>query len=184
MKWLLGAPGIGFLYVGREHVERFEPPQVGYAGVLRSPGATVTDPLEFRPGARRHEQGMPSLAGVAASRAGLDLLLDVGISTIEAHVLKLSGECIEGLRRRDLRLYTRFEPELRAGVVALPVVNGQHIVDFLRERSVDIWTDPGATLLRIDPHVFNTADDLARLFAGLDDFVRQFGADSLQSASA
>jgi kynureninase len=181
MKWLLGAPGVGFLYVAREHVDRLEPPQVGYAGVIRAAGSAVNDPLEFRSGARRHEQGMPSLAGVAASRAGLDLLLDVGTRTIEPHVLELSGQCVEGLLRRDLRLYTRSEPELRAGVVALPVVGGQRVVGFLRERAVDIWTDPGETLLRIDPHVFNTSDDLARFFAGLDDFRRQFGPGSLQS---
>jgi selenocysteine lyase/cysteine desulfurase len=181
MKWLLGAPGVGFLYVAREHIDRFEPPQVGYAGVVRRAGSAVTEPLEFRSGARRHEQGMPSLAGVAASRAGLDLLLDVGTRTIEPHVLELSGQCVEGLLRRDLRLYTRSEPELRAGVVALPVVDGKRIVAFMRERAVDIWTDPGATLLRIDPHVFNNADDLARFFAGLDDFHRRFGPHSVQA---
>jgi cysteine desulfurase/selenocysteine lyase len=181
MKWLLGAPGVGFLYVAREHVDRLEPPQVGYAGVLRSPESGHTDPLEFRPGARRHEQGMPSLAGVAASRAGLDLLLDVGTRAIEPHVLELSGQCVEGLMQRDVRVYTRSEPELRAGVVALPVVNGQRIVESLRERAVDIWTDPSATLLRIDPHVFNDSDDVARFFAGLDDYRRQFGAGSLQA---
>ena len=107
MKWLLGAPGVGFLYVAREHVDRLEPPQVGYAGVIRPRGAALTDPLAFRSGARRHEQGMPSLAGVAASRAGLDLLLDVGMATVEQHVLELSGACIEGLLARDLRLYTQ-----------------------------------------------------------------------------
>src|SRR5712692_4149265 len=136
MKWLLGAPGVGFLYVAREHVERLEPPQVGYAGVIRPPGAAFNDPLVFRTGARRHEQGMPSLAGVAASRAGLDLLLDVGIATVERHVLELSGLCIDGLLSRGLRVYTRPEPEYRAGVVALAVANGEPIVAFLRERSV------------------------------------------------
>jgi cysteine desulfurase / selenocysteine lyase len=180
MKWLLGAPGVGFLYVAREHVDRLAPPHVGYAGVRRAPGVGVSDPLEFRPGARRHEQGMPGLAGVAASRVGLDLLLEIGIRIIEPHVLELSGACVDGLLRRDLELYTRSEPELRAGVVALPVVAGRRIVAFMRERAVDIWTDPGETLLRIDPHIFNNSDDLARFFAGLDDFRRQFGDHSLQ----
>jgi selenocysteine lyase/cysteine desulfurase len=182
MKWLLGAPGVGFLYVAREHVDRFAPPHVGYAGVRRPPGVAVTNPLEFLPGARRHEQGMPSLAGVAASGAGLDLLLDIGTRTVEQHVIELSGQCIEGLLRRDLKLYTRPEPEHRAGVVALPVIGGQRIVRFMRERAVDIWTDPSETLLRIDPHVFNDSEDLARLFAGIDDFLRQFGKDSLQTS--
>jgi len=175
MKWLLGAPGVGFLFVARQHIESFEPPHVGYAGVVRPAGAAVDDPLQFKSGARRHEQGMPSLAGVAASRAGLDLLLDVGMPSVERHVLELSGECIEGLSRRDVQLSTRAEAHLRAGVVAMPVANGQRIVDFLRERAVDVWTDPSATLLRIDPHVFNDSSDLNRFFDGLDEYRKRFG---------
>jgi selenocysteine lyase/cysteine desulfurase len=182
MKWLLGAPGVGFLYVARELIDRFEPPQVGYAGVVRPAGTAVDAPLEYRAGALRHEQGMPSLAGVAASRAGIELLLEVGMGTIEPFVLDLSGQCVEGLLERDLRVYTRAEPELRAGVVALPVVDGQRVVDFMRQRSVDIWTDPAQTLLRIDPHVFNNSDDLTRFFDALDAFRREFGASSLQSS--
>jgi cysteine desulfurase/selenocysteine lyase len=181
MKWLLGAPGVGFLYVAREHVDRLEPPHVGYAGVVRPPGTPIADPLAFRSGARRHEQGMASMAGLAASRAGLDLLLDVGTATVEHHVLALSGLCIDGLLGRGLRVYTHMEPELRAGVVALPVTSGERIVSFLRERAVDVWTDPTATLLRIDPHIFNDATDLARLFDGLDEFRKLHGASSLQS---
>ena len=175
MKWLLGAPGIGFLFVARKYADRFEPPHVGYAGVVRPAGASVDDPLQFRSGARRHEQGMPSLAGVAASRAGLDLLLEVGMPTVEQHVLDLSGECIEGLARRDLQLYTRAEAHLRAGVVALPIVHGRRLVAFLRERAVDVWTDPSETLLRIDPHVFNNSSDLDRFFDGLDEYRKRFG---------
>jgi cysteine desulfurase/selenocysteine lyase len=182
MKWLLGAPGVGFLYVAREHVERLEPPQVGYAGVIRPAGAALSDPLTFRPGARRHEQGMPSLAGLAASRAGLDLLLDVGSATVERHVLELSGRCIDDLLRRGLRVYTRLDPRYRAGVVALPVTDGKPIVAFLRERAVDVWTDPSATLLRIDPHVFNDSSDLERFFDGLDEFRQAYHTTSLQSA--
>src|SRR5205823_4842554 len=136
------------------------------AGVSRSPGAGVTDPLEFLPGARRHEQGMPSLAGVAASRAGLELLLDIGTRTVEQHVVELSGQVVEGLLQRGLQVYTRSEPERRAGVVALPVVGGRRIVGFMRERAVDIWTDPGESLLRIDPHVFNDSEDVERFLVG------------------
>ncbi|HEY2592524.1 MAG TPA: hypothetical protein VGK33_01335, partial [Chloroflexota bacterium] len=68
----------------------------------------------------------------------------------------------------------------RAGVVALPVVDGPRIVSFLRERAVDVWSDPAGTLLRIDPHIFNNAADLARLFAGLDELRRLHGSEWLQ----
>jgi cysteine desulfurase / selenocysteine lyase len=177
MKWLLGAPGVGFLFVAGQHADRFEPPQAGYAGVVRPAGTAVDDPLQFKIGARRHEQGMPSLPGVAASRAGLDLLLEVGMPTVEQHVLELSGQCVDGLLRRDMQLYTRAEAYQRAGVVALPIVRGQRLVAFLRERAVDVWTDPSETLLRIDPHVFNDSSDLDRFFDGLDEYRKRFGGE-------
>jgi selenocysteine lyase/cysteine desulfurase len=96
-------------------------------------------------------------------------------------VLDLSGRCVDGLSRRDLRLYTSAEATLRAGVVALPIVHGQRVVAFLRERAVDVWTDPSETLLRIDPHVFNDSSDLERLFVGLDEYRRRFGSNALQT---
>jgi selenocysteine lyase/cysteine desulfurase len=184
MKWLLGAPGVGFLFVAREHVERFEPPHVGYVGVVRPADARPTDPLVYRPGARRHEQGLPALAGVAASRAGIDLLLDAGMPAVERQVFELSGQCIDGLLSRDLRLFTPADPALHAGVVALPVVDGHRIVAFLRERQVDVWTDPDATLLRVDPHFFNDASDLARFFSALDAYRRAHGSSAMQAGSS
>jgi len=180
MKWLLGSPGVGFLYIAREYVDRLEPPHVGYAGVVRAADALPTDPLTFRPGARRHEQGMPALAGVAASRAGIDVLLEVGMPSVERQVLDLSGRCIDGLLSRDLRLYMLADPAFHAGVVALPVADGKPVVAFLRERRVDVWTDPDATLLRIDPHFFNDADDVSRFFDALDEYRRVNGSSALQ----
>ncbi len=179
MKWLLGAPGVGFLFIAREHVERFEPPQVGYAGARLSDHGSPP-PLTYRAGARRHEQGMPSLPGVAASRAALDLLLATGMSTVQRHVLELSGAGVEGLLERGLDVFTQREARLRAGVIALPVSQGQRVVQFLRDRAVDVWTDPTQSLLRIDPHIFNNTSDLARLFVGIDEFRRIHGASSLQ----
>ena len=180
MKWLLGAPGIGYLFVRAELVERLSPPHVGYAGVVRPPPNERREPLALKPGALRHEIGMPSLPGLHASRAGMDLLLSVGVAPIERHVAELVGRCLEELRRRDLEVLTRPEPEQRAGIVALAVARGDEVVAFLRQRAVDVWTSTAGTLLRIDPHVFNNQDDLDRLLAGLDDFIRLNGPAALR----
>ena len=64
MKWLLGPPGLGFLYARREHIEKLPPPHVGYVGsywdeVPENPGG-----LAFRPGATRHEIGLADLPGI------------------------------------------------------------------------------------------------------------------------
>lgn len=180
MKWLLGAPGVGFLFVASPLAERLGQPQVGYASLDPSPSDEPSGLPPFKPGARRHELGLPSLPGLAATRAGLDLLLDIGMEEIERQVLELSGAGIAGLLRRDLTLFTHPEVEARAGVIGLPVNAGRRVVAFLRDRAVDVWTDSSETLLRIDPHVFNNRDDIDRLLAGLDEFVQTHGRGALQ----
>ena len=140
MKWLLGAPGVGFLYVARDLAESSAPPQVGWSGVVDERDGE----LVFQPDARRHDVGMPSLPSLAASREGIGILLEVGLPAVERHVVGLAAEVIEGLRRRDIALHTPAAPGSHAGVVALPVTGGAEIVEFLRERRVDVWTDRSA----------------------------------------
>ena len=164
MKWLLGAPGVGFLYVARRLVDSLPPPQIGWPGVAEERDGG----LIYQPGSRRHDVGMPSLACLAASREGISILLQVGLPTVEMHVVGLASEVIEGLRRRDIAVHTPDAPGTHAGVVALPVRGGAEIVEFLRQRNVDVWTDRSESLLRIDPHVYNDGSDVRRLFDGLD----------------
>jgi len=91
LKWLLGIPGIAFLFVNRDLVDRLPPPQAGYYGVDLPPFANLEAALVFRPGAIRHELGLPSLPGLEASRKGMEILLSVGIGEVERHVLDLTG---------------------------------------------------------------------------------------------
>ena len=76
MKWLLGPPGLGFLYARHEHVEALPPPHVGYVGSYWSEASAGAGSLAFRPGAARHEIGLADLPGMAAARRGLDIILE------------------------------------------------------------------------------------------------------------
>jgi selenocysteine lyase/cysteine desulfurase len=179
LKWLLGTPGVGWLFMARQHADRLVPPHVGYASLAQTVRVDPEAPLEFLPGARRTESGVPTLPGLAASRAGMELLLDVGIDAVERHVLEVSGACIDGLLRRDLRVLTPRDPARRAGVVGVQAADGPALVAYLRGRGVDVWANPALGLLRIDPHVFNDHADLDRLFDGLDAFIRERGRAAL-----
>ena len=71
MKWLLGPPGVGFLYLSPELLRDAPVLDVGYIGL----DAPLGDwPVRDMPGivadGRRYELGLPNLPGMFAARAG------------------------------------------------------------------------------------------------------------------
>lgn len=179
MKWLLGPPGVGFLYARREHLENMQPGNVGYIGVDDPDGSHLSGPLPFKSGAIRHEIGLASLPGIAAARQGLEIILDAGISAIEQHVLDLTGLLISELAARDVRVLTPNEPAHRAGVVAFHAAQSVQLARHLRHRAVDVWGYGADQRMRADPHLYNTPDDVMRLVDGLDEFIGQEGKDAV-----
>src|SRR5581483_5188778 len=75
LKWLLGGPGVAFLYVRRELHAELHPALAGWFG---HQDQFAFDSASFRPhlNARKFEMGTPATAAVYAASAGLDLILE------------------------------------------------------------------------------------------------------------
>jgi cysteine desulfurase/selenocysteine lyase len=168
MKWLLGPPGVGFLYLAPAVLERAPVLDVGYLGldtalgdwpVARMPGIV--------PDARRYELGLPNLPGVFATRAGIDLLLEVGIERIFDHVEGLATHCLDALGDRGIDIVTPVDTAQRAGVIVFRHAEGQRLFEFCRAGGVDIGLISG-TVVRVDPHGFNDEGDIDRFLDRLD----------------
>ncbi|MYB44462.1 MAG: aminotransferase class V-fold PLP-dependent enzyme [Acidimicrobiia bacterium] len=172
MKWLLGPPGLGYLYARRDHIESLAPPHVGYVGAYRDGGPDEPGNLSYRPGAVRHEIGLADLAGIAAARRGLDIILEAGIPDIERHVLELTGQMIDGLTERGIRVLTPASPAERGGVVAFHFDGAVSLCRHLRRLGVDAWGYPEDDRVRADPHLYNTPGDVDRLLEGIDAYRR------------
>ncbi len=163
MKWLLGAAGLGFLYVAKRHLDR-QPPTAGWV----STSQTDMERLRLQSSAERFQLGMPNLMGVAASLPGIDILLETGMDVVETHVLDLTGYCIEGLRERGIAVRTPSDPAKRGGVIAAELPEAGELQAFLTARGVDTYN--AGELFRVDPHIFNNRADIDRLLAGIDAF--------------
>ena len=170
MKWLLGSAGVAFFYAARQHLERM-PPHAGGLSAISDPRPWGLREFRPRPGAERFQIGVPNLTGLGATAAGLEILTEVGMDQVEAHVLDLSGYCIEGLRQRGRAVLTPVEAEHRAGIVSLDMDDSREADEFLMSRGIDIHHHDRT--LRIDPHIFNNRGDIDRLLTELDAYLAQ-----------
>jgi selenocysteine lyase/cysteine desulfurase len=179
MKWLLGPPGIGYLYVSEALLTRTAAPQAGYIGARLDPDGS--DRLLLDPDARRHELGMPPLLTMPGFAAGLELIEEAGVSVIAAHVEELVERCLAGLARRGLRVTTPSDPALRAGLVVVPAREPSRVAAYLRDRGVDVWGSDRRGLIRIDPHLFDDGADIDRCLDALDAYAAQPEHQPLQA---
>ena len=168
MKWLLGSAGVGFFYAAGRHLEKM-PPHAGGPGAM--PDSRPWGQREFtpKPGAERFQLGVPNLIGVAATAPGLEILREVGIDRVQAHVLDLSGYCIDGLLERGLQVVTPGEAHHRAGIVSVEMEDCAEADVFLCSRGVDGYQHGG--ILRVDSHIFNNRDDIDRFLSELDAYL-------------
>src|SRR5438477_8968964 len=97
LKWLLGGPGIVFLYMREAVAQRLEPAISGWFG-QREQFAFDPRDLTFHDDARRFELGTPSLAAVYAQLGGLEYIEEIGVPAIREATAALTDDLIERLR--------------------------------------------------------------------------------------
>ncbi len=157
-KWMLSAPGSGFLYC-REGV--LADLQLGaYVGA-----ASTVDPFNFldynftlQPSAERFSLGTPNILGMVALDASLALLHEAGINHIGEHVLALTDTLIDDLEARGYRILSNQEPAHRSGIVIVEVPDPQAAYE--RLLAANVVTSVRGAGLRIAPHFYNNEADV------------------------
>ncbi|MBN9034869.1 MAG: aminotransferase class V-fold PLP-dependent enzyme [Rhizobiales bacterium] len=174
-KWLLAGPGLGFLYVRKELIEAGPVLDPGWKSLAVDgrewPGETMPEPVD---GAQRFEPGLPNLNGIIMAQAGLDLIGKVGAAAIFSAIGTLAGQAIDGLMRLGLPLLTPARADRRAGLVSFEHPDAVALAAYLRERQVEI-TGYRFGLVRVDPHAYNTADEVERMLSLVADYLRGRG---------
>jgi len=164
LKYLLGSPGVAFMYMRRELIDRFEPSDSGWFG-QENVFAYDVHHLRYAAAARRFETGSPPVPNVYASLAALQLIERVGLQTIHRHVQALVGRFIDGARRQGLALLTPEEPAARGPLVMVRSTDAAKLVETLAGEGLLCSTRDGA--LRISLHYYNTAADVDAVLEAL-----------------
>lgn len=159
LKWLMGGPGIAFLYARRDLADAARPSAVGWWGVA-DPFAFDIEHLRPGVGARRFEYGTPAVAAIYAARAGIELLREVGIPTVRERHQLLSQRLLDGARAQGWTARCPLEARERTSIVTLEHPEPQAAVDALRADGVICDSRPG--LIRLSPHYFNTLEEMDR----------------------
>ncbi len=175
-KHLMGPEGAGILYVAERCAAAFEPRLAGWLG-HKDPVAFLTgddaqlrydNPLKL--GAPALETGTSNVIGLAALGASLELLMDLGVPAIHAHVEAYLDRLEAGLEHRGFESRRSAAPALRSTLLSVRVPEDVRLTELsavLRERGVVCNTPDG--LMRFAPHWPNSHDEVPAVLDAVDE---------------
>jgi selenocysteine lyase/cysteine desulfurase len=155
LKYLLGPPGLAFMYVRKELIGSLAPTVTGWFGQA-NPFAYNSQYFELSPTARRFESGSPSVPNVYGAMPGFQMLEQIGMAKVAAHIRNLTQSLLSNARELGIRVKT---PADSAGpLVVLQSKDSTLLIRKLAEN--DIVASSRHDGLRIAFHVYNTVDDM------------------------
>ncbi|MFQ5602226.1 MAG: aminotransferase class V-fold PLP-dependent enzyme [bacterium] len=172
LKYLLGIPGIAFLYVKNELVESLRPALTGWFGQA-DPFAFDSKYLSFANDSRRFETGTPSLITAYAARAGMQIINEVGSQNIEARIRTLSDFTVACARQLGLEYAGPENLAEKGAITAIKVPNPHKVESLLKERN--IIASARGEVIRIAPHFFTTLEDIEQVLMEISKIIRQPG---------
>jgi selenocysteine lyase/cysteine desulfurase len=164
LKYLLGTAGIGFMYVRRRLIESLVPTASGWFAQARPHDMDIYHNVPA-PTARRFQAGTPPVPNCYAAAAGLDIILELGIDTIERRVRAITGTCMDRLLEAGCTLATPREDEHRGPSVCLRASDDNALVAKLAEQN--IVTSCRAGNVRATFHCYNDDSDIDALIAAV-----------------
>ena len=160
VKWLLGGPGNGYLYVRPDLIETLRPAATGWAA-HEAPFEFAGAPIRFDRGIRRFLNGTPNVPALYAGRVGYAMVGMIGVDAIRAKSVRQTQRMIAMADDAGLTVRTVRDPERRGGVVIFDVANGKAVTAELGRQGVLVDFRPGAGI-RIAPHFYTDDSEVER----------------------
>lgn len=157
LKWLLGGPGLAYLYVRNELIPRLMPRIAGWFGA-REQFRFDIGAFEFREDARRFELGTPALPTVHSALGGHEIIEEVGIDVIRQRNRHLTERLIRRARSAGMVVRCADSAEARSAIVMIAHDDPAGAVDMLAARDVIVDWRPG--YVRVSPHFYNSDEEV------------------------
>jgi len=166
LKFLMGIPGIAFLYVKPSVAETLTPSITGWFG-RENPFRFDPADDSWAPGARRFDLGTPPIFEAYVARAGMEVLRSIGLDAIEGWNRRLTEALLTGAEDRGLRILGTRNPSEKATTTAILVDGDAHAVETELKRRGVMGSARGPAV-RLAPHFYSTLEDVDRALTALE----------------
>ena len=158
-KFLLGARGMGYLYVRRELVDRIRPVLPGWKAARKPLESFYGPAMDLSPTASKLD---PSLAWFAAlaEQAALGIFRQFGIEALLDRNARLSQRLHDALVAHCPGVRP-FSPQHRSTIVSVPVDDTEAIM--ARLRTANVVASVRAGRVRLSVHFYNREEELDRV---------------------
>jgi selenocysteine lyase/cysteine desulfurase len=157
MKYLLGLPGLAFLYVRDSGRQDVDPQLTGWFGRKR-PFDFDADTLDFDDSARRFETGTPSVPSIYGAYGGIETLLRANLGEVRRHVSDLVAYASSRLHGIGEKLVVMPRPGEHGAHIAIYENDPLAIASYLHKRR--IITSPRGAMLRLSFHYYSSRADV------------------------
>lgn len=172
VKWLLGGPGVGYLYVRRDLWPHLRPTVTGWQA-HRAPFAFAPGPMDFADDAMRFLSGTPNVPALYSARAGYEIVAAIGVDAIRSRSVELTTRLIGNADAAGIAVRSERDPARRGGIVVFdaPDARGAEIIQQLDARGIVVDHRPGAGI-RVAPHFYSTEEEIDFTAAELANILR------------
>ncbi len=167
LKWLMGGPGLAYLYCAPRHLAELRPSGSGWFA-MENQFDFDSHSLVYRSDGRRMETGTPAMAAVYAGLGGIEMLREVGVGRARSHTLRMVEYLETGALERGYKLGIPTQWAERSGIVTIRLDNPAEVVKYLASRGIITDYRPG--MIRVSPFFFTTEADIDIFFRAMDEF--------------
>jgi selenocysteine lyase/cysteine desulfurase len=155
LKYLLGPPGLAFMYVRKSIAESLVPTVTGWFG-QKNTFAFDVKLLEPAPGTRRFESGTPPIPTIYGALAGIKLLQEFGFQNVADQIRVLSKTLISGALELGIQIKTPLDSV--GPLVVLQSKDAEALVRLFASKGVVCSSRHDG--LRLSFHAYNNLDDV------------------------
>jgi selenocysteine lyase/cysteine desulfurase len=170
LKYLLGVPGIAFLYVKKDIVEGMRPAVTGWFG-QQEPFSFKVKELKYADSARRYDTGTPAVMPAFAARAGMEIINEVGPDRIQMRIEHLSRYTLAAAREAGFDITSPQDVTVKGATNSFRVEDSHGVEAAMKKRG--IIASARGDVIRFAPHFFTTEADIDTAVSALKEVLNK-----------